>query len=146
MNINRQTTTPFYLRLFYSINSYHSLSNFNISSEPLYSTPATGANATPITTPRLPVPAPVPAPALPAHIETYAWMSTTLRELSGVLVSSLPLILPNTLVGTRLCFRIVYPDTSGVRSQYLGRDLGDVVISDTALQPKDDHGRGESCV
>ena len=69
-------------------------------------------------------------------------MSTTLRELSEVLVSSLPLILPNPLVGTHLRFRIVYPHTSGARGQYLGRDLGDVVISDTALQAKDDDGRG----
>lgn len=61
-NINRQTTTPFYLQLFYGINRYHSLSDFSIFSEPLLSTPASGANATPITTPRFPVPAPALRP------------------------------------------------------------------------------------
>ena len=69
-------------------------------------------------------------------------MSTTLRELSEVLVTSLPSKIPNPLAGTRSCFRIVYPDSSDGRGHYLGRDLGDVVISGTTFQAKGDDGRG----
>lgn len=36
----------------------------------------------------------------------------------------------------------MYPDSSDGRGHYLGRDLGDVVISGTTFQAKGDDGRG----
>ena len=60
------------------------------------------------------------------HIETYTWQLCTFRDLSELLVSTLLPDLPNHLVSTRLCFRIVYPNTitSDARGHYLARDVG----------------------
>lgn len=83
------------------MHDYHGRSEVSIG--PTIS-PATGANAT---SPRLPAPARVPP-----HIETYTWQSCTLRELGELLVSILLPDLQNPPVSTRLCFRMVYRNTS----------------------------------
>jgi histone deacetylase complex subunit SAP18 len=68
----------------------------------------------------------------PQHLMIYTWPNCTLRELSTLLVSAIPSTLPSPAVGTRLAFRLVYPDAreanrSGA-SRYLQKDLGSVVI------------------
>lgn len=109
--VDRQTTTPFHLKLFYRQNSYHQLSDF-------------------------PIPRPGdPNPPLPPHLEIYTWKSCTLRELSRLLASALPSQLPDPPVGTRLCFRLIYPDTRGATvdgrgGRYLSKDIGSVVIGE----------------
>ncbi|KAK2762326.1 hypothetical protein FQN54_001336 [Arachnomyces sp. PD_36] len=119
--IDRQTTTPFHLKLFYRQHSFHHLSDFPIPS----STDSSGSS----------VAAPLP---LPPHLQIYTWQSCTLRELAQLLTSCLPTLLPDPSVGTRLSFRLVYPDTKSppggpgalgdTRGKYLGKDMGSVVI------------------
>jgi histone deacetylase complex subunit SAP18 len=106
--IDRQATTPFHLKLFYRQNSYHHLSDFPIPSPGNYT------------------------PPLPAHLEIYTWQSCTLRELSQLLSTALPSQLPDPAVGTRLCFRLIYPDTRGAaadgRGRYLSKEIGSVIL------------------
>ncbi|KUJ20953.1 uncharacterized protein LY89DRAFT_704921 [Mollisia scopiformis] len=105
--IDRQTTTPFYLKLFYRNNAVHRPEEFITSAE------------------------------LPAHLQIYTWPSCTLRELSHLLTSALPTLLPDPAIGTRLSFRLIYPDTRssgpgiGVGpGRYLIKELGSVIIGD----------------
>ncbi|KAJ5819020.1 Sin3 associated polypeptide p18 [Penicillium riverlandense] len=143
--INRQTTTPFHLKLFYRQNNFHPLSDYSISAPPPRRGPGgplSGPNA--IRAPSPPLPAATAAP-LPPHLEIYTWQSCTLRELSQLLTSALPSLLPDPPVGTRLCFRLIYPDAKAAaiggpdtRGRYLSRDLGSVVVG-----PRDSPYRGE---
>ncbi|WEW54586.1 hypothetical protein PRK78_000006 [Emydomyces testavorans] len=128
LKINRQTTTPFHLKLFYHQNSFHHLSVYPIPSPPLASGSAPSA----------------PAPALPPHLQIYTWYSCSLRELAHLLTSCLPSLLPSPAVGTRLSFRLIYPDTKSQvvgasgpgspgageegRGRYLSKDMGSVIV------------------
>ncbi|KAL4869824.1 hypothetical protein BDV12DRAFT_196048 [Aspergillus spectabilis] len=130
--IDRQSTTPFHLKLFYRQNTYHNLSDFspNSHSHPsTFSGPTSGPNAIHRTR------SPPPPPTLPAHLQIYTWQSCSLRELSQLLTSALPSFLPDPPIGTRLCFRLIYPDTKGAammgpdaRGRYLSKELGSVII------------------
>lgn len=121
--MDRQSTTPFHLKLFYRLHGFHNLTDFPIPS------PARDGSANP-----------VPGP-LPPHLQIYTWQSCSLRELATLLTSCLPSLLPDPAVGTRLSFRLVYPDTKGailaakaagdegaVQGRYTSRDIGSVVI------------------
>lgn len=126
--IDRQTTTPFHLKLFYRVHAFHHLSDFSIPSQPSRGGPASGPNAIRA---RSPPSAPLPA----QHLQIYTWQSCTLRELSQLLTSALPSLLPDPPVGTRLCFRLIYPDTRGAasmgpdaRGRYLSKDMGNVIV------------------
>ncbi|KAL5333278.1 Sin3 associated polypeptide p18-domain-containing protein [Aspergillus crustosus] len=134
--IDRQSTTPFHLKLFYRQNSYHSLSDFSTSSQNSYSHNSRFSGRTR---------SPPPTPALPAHLQIYTWQSCSLRELSQLLTSALPSFLPDPPIGTRLCFRLIYPDTKGAsmmgpdaRGRYLSKELGSVIIG-----PRDSPYRDE---
>ncbi|KAE8151725.1 Sin3 associated polypeptide p18-domain-containing protein [Aspergillus avenaceus] len=124
--IDRQATTPFHLKLFYRANNFHHLSDFAF--QPSHSGgPVSGPNAIRARSP--------PPPALPSHLQIYTWQSCTLRELSQLLTSALPSLLPDPPVGTRLCFRLIYPDTKAAatmgpdaRGRYLSKDMGSVVV------------------
>lgn len=138
-SINRQTTVPFHLKLFYRVNNFHHISEYSISPASRRTGPASGPN-----TIRGPTPPPAAA-TLPAHLEIYTWQSCTLRELSQLLTSALPSLLPDPPVGTRLCFRLIYPDAKGAaimgpdaRGRYMSKDLGSVVVG-----PRDSPYRGE---
>ncbi|KAJ5925786.1 Sin3 associated polypeptide p18 [Penicillium verhagenii] len=147
--INRQTTTPFHLKLFYRVGNFHSLSDYRTPAPSRHrGGPLSGPNAI-----RAPSP-PATAP-LPHHLEIYTWQSCTLRELSQLLTSALPSLLPNSPVGTRLCFRLIYPDARAaamagpdVRAgRYVTRELGSVVVAPrdgTYRTEKDAHDLGES--
>ncbi|KAA8651377.1 hypothetical protein EYZ11_008334 [Aspergillus tanneri] len=127
--IDRQTTTPFHLKLFYRMNSFHHLGDFAPPSAPSsYGGPVSGPNAIRTRTPP-------PQAALPAHLQIYTWQSCTLRELSQLLTSALPSLLPDPAVGTRLCFRLIYPDTKAAatmgpdaRGRYVSKEMGSVVV------------------
>ncbi|KAK5210178.1 hypothetical protein LTR72_002491 [Exophiala xenobiotica] len=115
-SIDRQTTAPFLLNFCYRSSAFHNLTDF-------------------------PVPTPSnPHPHLPAHVQIYTWMSCTLRELAHLLTQALPHILPDPSIGTRLSFRLVYPDVHAARGgggrlepegrgRYLSKEIGSVVIS-----------------
>ncbi|KAL2869256.1 SAP18 family protein [Aspergillus lucknowensis] len=128
--IDRQSTTPFHLKLFYRLQSFHNLSDFAIPppSSSLHGGPVSGPNA-------IRSRSPPPPPPLPAHLQIYTWQSCTLRELSQLLTSALPSMLPDPPIGTRLCFRLIYPDTKAAamlgpdaRGRYISKDLGSVII------------------
>ncbi|KAL4943545.1 Sin3 associated polypeptide p18-domain-containing protein [Aspergillus oleicola] len=133
LKIDRQATTPFHLKLFYRQNAYHNLSDFtpqSSSSSSYGHGHGSGPNAI-----RTRSPPPPPTQTLPAHLQIYTWQSCTLRELSQLLTSALPFMLPDPPIGTRLCFRLIYPDTKGAaimgpdaRGRYLSKDLGSVII------------------
>ncbi|GBF64401.1 histone deacetylase complex subunit [Trichophyton mentagrophytes] len=133
LKIDREKTTPFHLKLFYRQNSFHSLSDF-----PILSAPATGENGT------------VSNPPLPPHLQIYTWQSCSLRELAHLLTSTLPALLPDPAVGTRLSFRLVYPDTRSQpssrpgdmgdgRGKYISKDIGSVIIKPKKVE---DEGEG----
>ncbi|QKX61560.1 uncharacterized protein TRUGW13939_08712 [Talaromyces rugulosus] len=114
MTVNRETTVPFHLKLFYHKHAYHTLNDFPIP------TP-TGPNSN---------------NHLPPHLEIYTWQSCTLRELSSLLAGALPSQLPSPQSGTRLCFRLIYPDTRGAategRGRYLSKDIGSVILGQSS--------------
>ncbi len=123
-SIDRQTTAPFLLNFCYRSSAFHNLTDF-------------------------PVPTPSnPHPHLPAHVQIYTWMSCTLRELAHLLTQALPHILPGPSIGTRLSFRLVYPDVHAARGggrlepegrgRYLSKEIGSVVIS----APDSSNGEG----
>jgi histone deacetylase complex subunit SAP18 len=123
--IDRQTTTPFLLKFCYRSGGFHTLSDF-------------------------PVPTPSnPNPHLPSHLQIYTWPSCTLRELAHLLTGALPNILPDPAVGTRLSFRLVYPDTRAppgggrlddARGRYMSKEMGSIVIA----PEEDGHVNGEA--
>ncbi|RAL05528.1 SAP18 family protein, partial [Aspergillus ibericus CBS 121593] len=134
--IDRQSTTPFHLKLFYRLNNYHHLSDFAPQSSSSsygshYNGPTSGPNAIRTRSP----PPSTTTNTLPSHLQIYTWQSCTLRELSQLLTSALPNLLPDPPIGTRLCFRLIYPDTKGAatmgpdaRGRYLAKELGSVVV------------------
>ena len=151
LKIDRQTTVPFHLKLFYGLDEFHPLTDFAAPdnseeppSAPSYSShhhgpppPASGVNSIQPTRMRrsLASPPPPASSSLPAHLQIYTWQTCTLRELSQLLASALPWMLPDPPVGTRLSFRLIYPDTRGAAMQgpgakghYLSKDIGSVVI------------------
>ncbi|KAK4934700.1 hypothetical protein LTR10_024097 [Elasticomyces elasticus] len=121
--IDRQATAPFLLNFCYRSSAFHNLADF-------------------------PIPTPTnPHPHLPAHLQIYTWMSCTLRELAHLLTQALPHVLPDPSIGTRLSFRLVYPDVhasrggggrleSEGRGRYLSKEIGSVVVS----APEDSNG------
>ncbi|KAL1637791.1 hypothetical protein SLS56_000346 [Neofusicoccum ribis] len=107
MSVDRQTTTPFLLKLFYRSNAFHRLDEFSPHSS---------------------------APS-PPHLQIYTWPTCSLRELTHLLVSALPSLLPDPAIGTRLSFRLIFPDTRGAASardtgpgRYLSKELGSVIV------------------
>ncbi|ODM21884.1 hypothetical protein SI65_02728 [Aspergillus cristatus] len=131
--IDRQTTTPFHLKLFYRLNNFHHLADFSLTPTPSstssYGGPASGPNAI-----RAQSPPSATTARLPPHLEIYTWQSCTLRELSQLLTSALPSLLPDPPVGT---IRLIYPDTKAAaamgpgadgRGRYLSKDIGNVII------------------
>lgn len=145
--INRQTTAPFHLKLFYRVNNFNPLSDYSIPVQPRRGGPVSGSNAI---RPTSPVASAAP---LPPHLEIYTWQSCTLRELSQLLTSALPSLLPDPPVGTRLCFRLIYPDARGAamggpdaRGRYLSRDLGSVIVGprDSPLRTDDDDDKQDA--
>ncbi|KAF1954834.1 hypothetical protein CC80DRAFT_526589 [Byssothecium circinans] len=102
---DRQTTTPFLLRLFYRTNTFTPLTDFD----------------------------PTTHPRLPPSLQIYTWQSCTLRELSTLLLTALPNLLPKPYAGTRITFRLVYGDMTGPQrpgtpARFISRDLGSVVV------------------
>ncbi|KAL8901186.1 MAG: hypothetical protein Q9207_005332, partial [Kuettlingeria erythrocarpa] len=66
----------------------------------------------------------------------YTWPTCTLRELSHLLTSSLPSLVPSPAIGTRLAYRLIFPDTRpppphlppNSPPRYIAKDIGTVVI------------------
>ncbi|KAF2756835.1 hypothetical protein EJ05DRAFT_45142 [Pseudovirgaria hyperparasitica] len=100
--VDRQTTTPFLLKLFYRTGAFHRNDEFSPQSHPINQ-----------------------------HLQIYTWPNCTLKELSHLLVSALPNVLPSPAIGTRLAFRLVFPDTKNTSGppRYMSKDLGSIVVN-----------------
>ncbi|KAI9762649.1 MAG: hypothetical protein M4579_000267 [Chaenotheca gracillima] len=111
--IDRQSTVPFHLKLFYRVGGFHRLEDFHAHS-------SSSSSA-----------------ALPQHLQIYTWPTCTLRELSHLLTSALPSLLPDPAIGTRLSFRLIFPDTRDIGrpgpGRYISKEVGSIVLgADTA--------------
>ncbi|ROW12577.1 hypothetical protein VMCG_00238 [Cytospora schulzeri] len=108
--IDRDTTTPFLLKVFYRTGAFHRPEEF-----------ADPYNALP-------------------YIPIHTWPSATLSELAHQLAAAKPHLLPSPSIGTRLVFRLMYYDTrtasggsaslSAAPGRFVVKDLGSVVIGD----------------
>jgi len=68
---------------------------------------------------------------LPQHLEIYTFPSCTLAELTHLIADADPSIFPSPSVGTRLAYRLIYPDTRGGPAsspRLMVKELGSVVI------------------
>lgn len=134
--IDRQKTVPFHLKLFYRQSSFHPLTDFPVHAYTSHQ------NSDPSSLPPL---------RLPPHLQIYTWQSCTLRELSNLLLGALPSLLPQPSAGTRLAFRLVYPDArsiaageveEGGRARYLSKELGSVIIGPEESDADEHNGHG----
>jgi histone deacetylase complex subunit SAP18 len=121
VKIDRQTTTPFLLRLFFKQGSFHRQ----------VTTKAHGIISS-LTCPRLDEFDPS-LPRLPTNVQIYTWQSCTLRELCQLLLSAVPSMLPQPYAGSRIAFRLVYPDIQGSNrpgapGRFISRDIGSVIV------------------
>lgn len=129
----RESTTPFLLRLFFKQNSFHRTDDFTFDSQPR------------------------------EQLQIYTWPSCTLRELSSLLLNALPDLVGSDATGTRIAYRLVYPDPRGQgggggggrmrafddyaddrapRTRYLAKDLGSIVCGADGA-PRGDGADGE---
>ncbi len=70
---------------------------------------------------------------LPPHVQIYTWPTCTIRELSHLLVTALPKLLPEPAVGTRLAYRLIFADTRdagrpGGPGAFVSKELGSIVL------------------
>lgn len=78
------------------------------------------------------------APRLPPHLQIYTWQSCTVSELTHLLITALPSLLPSEYAGTRIAYRLIFPDMNapsrpGTLPRYIARDLGSVVVGATGV-------------
>ncbi|KAI2626716.1 Sin3 associated polypeptide p18-domain-containing protein [Hypoxylon sp. NC1633] len=81
---------------------------------------------------------------LPPHISIHAWPNCTLNELTYNIAAADPSLLPDPAIGTRLAFRLIFPDTrtnaaGQTTARYTVKDLGSVVVGNggRGLDPDD---------
>lgn len=72
-------------------------------------------------------------PRLPPHLQIYTWQTCTLSELTHLLLTALPSLVPSQYAGTRIAFRLIYADMQGPNRpgqgpHYLARELGSVIV------------------
>ncbi|EFQ27114.1 Sin3 associated polypeptide p18 [Colletotrichum graminicola] len=80
--------------------------------------------------------------SLPPALSLYTWPDCTLTELAEQIAAADPSLLPSPSVGTRLAFRVIYPDTRNAAvppsahhaqtqiPRFMVKDLGSVVLGD----------------
>lgn len=119
--IDRQTTPPFHLNMYYRRNAFHSPAEFHT--------------------------VPPSASLTRSSLIIYTWSDAKLSELTDLLLSALlaadaqseksesekESILPRPLAGTRIGFRLIFPDTRSInhsdsRGRWLSKPVGSVVI------------------
>ncbi|KAK5116504.1 hypothetical protein LTR62_008053 [Meristemomyces frigidus] len=131
--IDRETTSPFLLRLFWRQNRDHHPSDYSIA-PPTDQTNISDYSSL------------LPAQIRQQSVQIYTWPNCTLGELTGLLTSVLPEgILPTPAVGTRLVYKLVFPDTRAEvgregRGKWIDKPLGNVVIggNDAHMRNGDD--------
>lgn len=121
-HIDRETTSPFLLRLFWRQSRPHDAAEFSVAP------PEDTSNITDYT-------ALLPSSIRQQSVQIYTWPTCTLAELTGLLGSVLPDNVAsggNIGVGTRLVFKLIFADTRGDvhqgRGRWLDKPLGSVVV------------------
>ncbi|QIW96575.1 hypothetical protein AMS68_002093 [Peltaster fructicola] len=120
-HVDRTTQAPFLLRLFWR--STRSLDPYEFSIAP----PSDLSRVTDYYSL-------LPYNIRSQSVEIYTWPSCTLRELTGLLTSVLaPGTLPEPAVGTRLIYKLIFPDTRAQTSEsgqgkWIDKPLGTVTI------------------
>ena len=123
--VDRQTTTPFLLKLFYRRNDFHRLDEFTPHHQPA------------------------------EYLQIYTWLTCSLLELAQLVQSAMPNTFPSPAAGTRVAFRLVYPDMQGAihnsnsQGRYCTKDMGSVVIGaedERSTIRGDDHLEAEKCL
>ncbi|KAJ4355017.1 hypothetical protein N0V95_003288 [Ascochyta clinopodiicola] len=77
-----------------------------------------------------------------------SYHSCSLRELCGLFLGAMPNLLPQPYAGTRIAFRLVYPDIQGsnrpgAQGRYVSRDIGSVIIGARTANEDSDMGDGD---
>lgn len=111
--IDRQTTPPFLLRMYYRQDDFHSPSEFTT--------------------------VPPSSSLQKSSLEIYTWSDAKLSELTNLLISAKPDLIPSPAAGTLVGYRLVFPDTRSIatedaRGRWLSKPLGSVVIGGEELE------------
>ncbi|OTB04939.1 hypothetical protein M426DRAFT_22294 [Hypoxylon sp. CI-4A] len=111
--MDRHTTPPFMVRVFYRTGAFHRPDEFTTK-------------------------------PLPPHITIHTWPDCSLTELTYILAYIKPSLLPDPAIGTRLAYRLIFPDTRNNASghttaKYMVKDIGSVVVGNggKGLDPDD---------
>ncbi|GAB7361863.1 hypothetical protein MBLNU230_g1903t1 [Neophaeotheca triangularis] len=118
--IDRTQQSPFLLRVFHRSSALFAPSEFSVA-------PPEDTTDVPDYTALLPA-------SLRSHsVHIYTWPDCTLGELVQLLSSQVKNMLPTPAVGTRVVFKLVFPDTrsapdAGGKGRWLDKPLGHVVV------------------
>ncbi|KAK4575045.1 hypothetical protein LTR86_000897 [Recurvomyces mirabilis] len=129
--IDRENTAPFLLRVFWKQNREHIASDFSVAP------PADTSGVSDYSSL-------LPSQIRQQSVQIYTWPNCTLAELTGLMTSVLPSgILPSPAVGTRLVYKLVFPDTraevrEGGRGKWIDKPLGNVIIGGNDAQMNGD--------
>ena len=120
-SIDRSTTAPFLLRLFWR--QSRSLDPWEFSVAPPADTTGIADYSSLL-----------PSSIRQQSVQIYTWPNCTLGELTALFTSVLPAsALPSPAMGTRLVFTLIFPDTragmvDGGRGKWIDKPLGSVVM------------------
>lgn len=133
-SIDRQTTAPFLLRLFWRQHRQFEPYEFSIA-------PPQDTSTIPDYSSLL------PSNIRQQSVQIYTWPTCTLSELTGLLTSVLPEGMLSDgrgggSVGTRLVYKLIFPDTRGGisesgRGKWIDKPLGSVVIGGKSAMAQD---------
>jgi histone deacetylase complex subunit SAP18 len=132
--IDRNTTSPFLLRLFWRIS--RPLESYEFSVAPPADTSGISDYSSLL-----------PQSIRQQSVQIYTWPTCTLAELTGLLGTVLPPGIlgegPGGSVGTRLAYKLIFPDTRGGvsesgRGKWIDKPLGSVVIGGNAAMLQDE--------
>ncbi|KAK4545232.1 hypothetical protein LTR36_003412 [Oleoguttula mirabilis] len=136
-NVDRTTTAPFLLRLFWRPARALDPAEFSVA-------PPSDTTAIPDYASLL------PPNIRQQSVQIYTWPTCTLAELTGLLTSVLPPnVLPSPAVGTRLVYKLIFPDTraevrEGGKGRWVDKPLGSVVIGGRDADADVSNGDGEA--
>ncbi|KAF2162190.1 hypothetical protein M409DRAFT_27568 [Zasmidium cellare ATCC 36951] len=129
-DIDRAVTSPFLLRVYWRERELFNPWEFSVA-------PPADTTGIPDYSSLL------PANLRQKSLQAYTWPDCTLGELTGLMSSVLPPgVLPNPAVGTRIQYKLVFPDTratvaEGGRGKWIDKPLGSVVIGGSAAELED---------
>ncbi|KAK4631965.1 hypothetical protein CLAFUW4_03780 [Fulvia fulva] len=129
-NIDRATTAPFLLRLFWRQNRLLDPWEFSVA-PPADTTGISDYSSL------------LPSNIRQQSVQIYTWPNCTLGELTALFTSVLPEgVIPTPAVGTRLVFKLIFPDTrativEGNRGKWIDKPLGSVVIGGNNAELQD---------